>query len=179
MGNRSISSKFLNLIRDIPDYPKPGILFKDITPLLADAKAFRTIAKEISKTFGKKSFDYIAGVEARGFVLAASLATLTKTGFIPIRKKGKLPGATISQSYNLEYGTDTLEIHTGIIPKKSRILVVDDVLATGGTAIASIKLLEQEDLSVVGIAFLLQIDGLDGYQKIANQFPNLPIKVVI
>lgn len=174
-SNKSIS----NLIRDISDYPKPGILFKDITPLLANAKSFRKMNKQMAKSFEHLDFDYVAGIEARGFVIAAGLASLTKTGFIPIRKKGKLPGATISQNYDLEYGTDTLEIHTGLIAPGSKILIVDDVLATGGTAIASINLINQAKLTVVGIGFLLEIAGLTGRKKIQETFPKLEVKVLI
>lgn len=177
-GKRA-KSKFAKLIRDIPDYPKPGILFKDITPLLGDAKSFRKMNKQIAKSFEHIDFDYVAGIEARGFIIAAGLASLTKTGFIPIRKKGKLPGATLSQSYDLEYGTDTLEIHTGLIPPNSKVLLVDDVLATGGTAVASINLLTRANLEVVGIGFLLEIDGLSGRLKIENSFPKLEVKVLV
>jgi adenine phosphoribosyltransferase len=135
--------------------------------------------KQMAKSFEHLDFDYVAGIEARGFVIAAGLASLTKTGFIPIRKKGKLPGATISQNYDLEYGTDTLEIHTGLIAPGSKILIVDDVLATGGTAIASINLINQAKLTVVGIGFLLEIAGLTGRKKIQETFPKLEVKVLI
>ena len=167
----------LRLIRDIHDFPKPGIIFKDITPLLSDATSF----KEISRFFAHVAdeSDYIVGIEARGFIFAAAAAVEAKKGFIPLRKVGKLPGLVTKQRYELEYGSAEIEIHNDIYLKNSNVLIVDDVLATGGTAIAAVQLCQQVGLKVSALAFLLEIPELGGRSQISKQFPELQIKVLL
>ena len=166
-----------NLIRVIADFPKPGILFKDISPLLADSKVFKQSCQEIAAL--AEQVDYLAGIEARGFIFAAAAASLSNKGFIPIRKAGKLPGETISQSYDLEYGQATLEIHANIIPTGRRVLIVDDVLATGGTAIAAIDLINRAELIPVGVCFLLEIPELGGRSRINQAHGGLQISTIL
>ena len=166
-----------NLIRIIPDFPKPGIVFKDITPLIADAQAFSFCCNEIAKF--TKEIDYVAGIEARGFIFASAVSVLTGKGFIPIRKSGKLPGHTLSKSYELEYGDAILEMHSGLIPKGKKVLVVDDVLATGGTAIVAAQLLLEAELVPTGLAFLLEIPQLGARSRIAKALPGLQIHTVL
>ena len=161
------------LIRQIPDYPKPGVTFKDITPLIADKESFQLINKSFADM--AKDADLIAGIEARGFIFASASAALANKGFIPIRKSGKLPGAVFSQSYELEYGTAELEIASDLYRKGDKILLIDDVLATGGTAIAAVELCEKIGLQVIGVAFLLEISALHGKSRIQEAFVNLPI----
>jgi adenine phosphoribosyltransferase len=165
------------LIRVIPDFPKPGIIFKDITPLIADGAAFLQCCNEIVEF--ATDCDYIAGIEARGFILASAVCALTGKGFIPIRKTGKLPGQTISKSYDLEYGQATLEIHSGLIAAGKRVLVVDDVLATGGTAIAAVQLLKQAGLIPTSLVFLLEISQLEARSRIAKALPGLQIHTIL
>lgn len=166
-----------SLIRTIPDFPKPGISFKDITPLIANGDAFLNVSKQIAQL--SQECDHIAGIEARGFIFASSVCALTGKGFIPIRKSGKLPGETISSTYDLEYGTATLEIHTDIIKQGSKVLVVDDVLATGGTAIAATKLLTAAGLIPMRLVFLLAIPELNGMARIAEALPDLKTEVIL
>ena len=167
----------LDLIRIIPDFPKPGITFKDITPLLADEEIFAQCCNEIAEA--AKEVDYIAGIEARGFIFAAAVAVISGKGFIPIRKSGKLPGDVISHSYDLEYGSATLEIHAGLIPKNKKVLIVDDVLATGGTAVAALDLIKMAGLSPITMAFLLEIPALGGRSRIAKSHPGLKIQTIL
>jgi adenine phosphoribosyltransferase len=164
----------LGLIRPIPDFPKPGILFQDITPLLASASAFSIVTDEMA--LKDVHVDFVAGMEARGFIFASSIANNRNIGFIPIRKSGKLPSQTFSENYGLEYGTDTLEIHRDACSAKSQVLIVDDVLATGGTACAAIRLIEKTGAVVTHIVFLIELNALDGRAKILGQFPNMQIK---
>jgi adenine phosphoribosyltransferase len=147
-------------VRDIPDYPQPGVLFKDITPLLAEPKAFGAVVEALAGSFGP--VDKVAGIEARGFILAAPVAYETGAGFVPVRKKGKLPSATFAQEYQLEYGTATLEVHQDAFEPGDRVLIVDDVLATGGTARATATLVKQGGAEVVGIAVLMELSFLNG-----------------
>ncbi|MFM7495820.1 MAG: adenine phosphoribosyltransferase [Candidatus Nanopelagicus sp.] len=172
-----MSRNLNNLIRVIPDFPKPGISFKDITPLIANGEAFLNVSKQIAQL--SRECDYIAGIEARGFIFASSVCALTGKGFIPIRKSGKLPGETISSTYDLEYGSATLEIHTDIIKQGSRVLVVDDVLATGGTAIAATKLLTAAGLLPMRLVFLLAIPELNGKARIAEALPDIKTEVIL
>lgn len=169
--NESISAEEMQMllghIRDVPDYPKKGILFKDITPLLKDSTAFETCIDAFAQMVSGVQFDYVLGVESRGFILGSALAYKIGKGFVPARKKGKLPYKTISQEYALEYGTATLEMHIDAIEKGSRILIVDDLLATGGTAKATAQLVEQLGGRVVGIAFAVELAFLEGRKKLA------------
>ena len=156
-----------HLIRPVPDFPKPGILFRDITPLLADAAGFAEAIRRLAEPWRGEPLDAIAAVEARGFLFAGPLALELDLGVIPVRKPGKLPADTISHAYDLEYGRDRLEIHRGILPTAARVLVVDDVLATGGTAAACTRLCEAIGAVVVGTAFLLEIGGLGGRERLS------------
>jgi len=147
-------------VRDVPDYPQPGVLFKDITPLLAEPKVFSAVVDALADSFGQ--VDKVAGIEARGFILAAPVAYQTGAGFVPVRKKGKLPSATFAQEYQLEYGTATLEVHQDAFEPGDRVLIVDDVLATGGTARATTTLVRQAGAEVAGIAVLMELSFLNG-----------------
>ncbi len=166
-----------SLIRVIQDFPKTGILFKDITPLIADQQSFTRISHAIAEL--SNEVDLIAGVESRGFIFAAGAAAIAGKGVLPIRKSGKLPGPVMTQEYQLEYGCAQLEIHSDIYQKGSRVLIVDDVLATGGTAIAAISLCQKVGLTVVGAAFLLEIEGLPGHSEISKSFPQLSITTLL
>ena len=154
-------------VRPIPDFPKPGILFRDITPLLADAEALRTAIARLAEPWRGERLDAIAAVEARGFLFAGPLAIELSTGLIPVRKPGKLPADTNSHEYELEYGRDRLEMHRGVLAAGARVLVVDDVLATGGTAAACMRLVEAAGGTVVGASFLLEIESLGGRGRLA------------
>ena len=162
-------------IRDIPDFPKKGIIFKDISTLLKNPKAFVKSIDTLAKTFKKSKIKYVVGVEARGFIFGAALAYKLGAGFIPVRKKGKLPYKTKSVTYQLEYGVDTLEIHEDAIPANARVLVVDDLLATGGTVRAVVDLLKSQNVKIVGLAFLVELQFLKGKDKLKD----LPIYSVI
>jgi adenine phosphoribosyltransferase len=153
-------------IRDIPDWPKKGILFRDITPLLADPRAFPAAIDALSTPFEGMGVDYVAAVEARGFIFGAAVAARIRAGFIPIRKKGKLPFLTESASYELEYGIDTLEIHRDGMPPGSKVLMVDDLLATGGTMKAACELVEKVGAQVIGIALVIELTDLQGRRKL-------------
>jgi adenine phosphoribosyltransferase len=157
---------FGKYIRKIPDWPKKGILFRDITPLLADSKAFAASVKQLCKDFKKMPVDYVAAVEARGFIFGSAAAVELGVGFIPVRKKGKLPGATKSVTYDLEYGQDTLEVHKDSIEKGANVLMVDDLLATGGTMAAACELIEKVGGKVMGIAFLIELSELGGRDRL-------------
>ncbi len=153
-------------VRDIPDYPQPGVGFKDITPQLADGKAFSAVIDGLAALYGP--VDKVAGIEARGFILAAPVACRLGAGFVPIRKKGKLPGVTFAEDYELEYGTATLEILTDAFAPSDRVLVIDDVLATGGTAQASVNLVQRFGAQVAGIAVLIELSFLNGRAKLTD-----------
>jgi adenine phosphoribosyltransferase len=161
------------LVRDVPDYPQPGVTFKDITPLLADGAAFAAVIDALAALYGP--VDKVAGIEARGFVLAAPVACRLGAGFVPIRKQGKLPGATFAQEYDLEYGTATVEVLTDAFAPSERVLVIDDVLATGGTARAAAELVRRAGAEVVGLAVLLELAFLDGRAKL----PGLPVTALL
>jgi len=160
--------KLKQMIRDIPDFPKKGILFKDITPLLADGKAFRTAIDGIAAQYSGRNIDLVVGVEARGFIIAAALAYKLQAGTTLIRKSGKLPYRTYRASYALEYGSDALEIHQDAFLPGQRILMVDDLLATGGTISAAIELITRLGGNVVGVAFLVELSFLDGRAKLKD-----------
>lgn len=156
------------LIRAIPDFPIPGILFRDITPLLKDKQGFRRTIDLFVERFSGRGIDYVVGVEARGYILGAPIAYAIGAGFIPVRKPGKLPHDKLSEEYALEYGTNTLEIHADAIGKGDHVLVVDDLLATGGTAAATGRLLERLGASVDAFAFLVELAALKGREKLAG-----------
>jgi adenine phosphoribosyltransferase len=162
-----------SLIRDIPDFPKPGILFRDITTLLLDAEGLRyTIDFLTQKCIESKiQADYVVGMESRGFIFGAPLAYQLGAGFIPVRKKGKLPAAVYSIDYELEYGTDSLEVHQDALHSGSRVLIVDDLIATGGTASATAKLLQKIDCELVGFGFIIELRDLQGRKHL----PDVPI----
>jgi adenine phosphoribosyltransferase len=149
-----LQQKLRTLIRDIPDYPKPGIVFKDITPLLADPEAFAMTTEAMAAPFVDDGITHVVAIESRGFILGGPIAQQLDAGFIPVRKPGKLPARTLRETYELEYGTDTLEIHADAWAPPSRVLIIDDVLATGGTADAARRLVESLGASVVGFSFL-------------------------
>ena len=154
-------------IRDIPDFPKPGIVFKDISPLLANGSAFSACTSELSIHM-PNNIDAIVGIESRGFLFGAALAQLTGVGFVPIRKPGKLPADTHSIEYELEYGTDTLEIHRDALSAGHNVVVIDDLLATGGTAAATVKLIEKLGANVAACMFVVELDFLNGRQKLGD-----------
>jgi len=156
------------LVRDVPDFPQPGVMFKDITPLLADEIAFSTVIDLIVVHFGRGNVDKVVGIEARGFILASPVAYHFGAGFVPVRKKDKLPWETITEEYELEYGTAALEIHKDAIRPGERVLVVDDVLATGGTARATASLVERVGGKVVGIACLIELTFLGGRERLRD-----------
>ena len=156
------------LIRDVPDFPEPGIVFKDITPILAHPDAMSTIIDLIVVHFGRGTVDKVVGIEARGFILAAPVAYHFNAGFVPIRKVGKLPWETISEEYELEYGTATIELHRDAIHPGERVLIVDDVLATGGTAKAAASLVERSGGTIRGIACLVELEFLKGRTKLED-----------
>ena len=155
-------------IRDIPDWPKEGILFRDITPLLLNPKAFAAAINALSADFMGIGIEYVAAVEARGFIFGSAVAEKLGAGFVPIRKKGKLPSRTESITYDLEYGTDTLQVHSDAVEKGGKVLLVDDLLATGGTMAAACKLIEKIGGTVAGIAFLIELAALHGREKVAG-----------
>ena len=155
-------------IRNIPDWPKKGILFRDITPLLADPQAFAAAVNALCTNFRNNGVEYVAAVEARGFIFGAAVAKTLGAGFVPIRKKGKLPFKTEGVSYDLEYGTDTLEVHQDAVRKKAKVLMVDDLLATGGTMAAACKLIEKIGGQIAGIAFLVELKELAGRDKLGG-----------
>jgi adenine phosphoribosyltransferase len=157
------------LVRDVADFPEPGIVYRDITPVLADPIAFSTITDLIVVHFGRGNIDKVVGIEARGFILASPVAYHFGAGFVPIRKKGKLPWETVGEEYSLEYGTATLELHTDAVKPGERVLIVDDVLATGGTSKAAASLVEQIGGKVHGIACVIELDFLHGRDKLGGR----------
>ena len=165
------------LIRAIPDYPSQGILFQDITPLLKNGAALRATTEALA------DFDHttnvVAGVEARGFILGSAIALYKEIGFIPVRKKGKLPHTTISRKYGLEYGSDEIEIHTDALNESHRVMLVDDVLATGGTLEAALHLIRSTGATISSVVVLLEITALQGREKVSKEFPNLTIHALV
>jgi adenine phosphoribosyltransferase len=157
-----------NLIREIPDYPKPGILFYDITTILKDKKGFHTMVDTLCSHYSGAKVDVVVGIEARGFIFGPALAYSLGAGFVPVRKPKKLPGKTASVTYALEYGTDTLEIHDDAISRGQHVIICDDLLATGGTAAATVKLVRQLGGEVVGAAFAIELTFLNGRSKLAG-----------
>jgi adenine phosphoribosyltransferase len=157
---------FKRLIRNVPDFPKKGILFYDITTLLKDARALKEVLDLLASRYQNQHIDLVLGVESRGFIFAPPLAYQLGAGFVPVRKPGKLPAETLKVTYDLEYGQDTLEVHKDAIQKGQRVLVVDDLLATGGTAAAAIQLIEQLGGAVAGLAFLVELEFLSGRKRL-------------
>lgn len=170
-------SEALALIRAIPDFPAPGILFQDITPALSNPDALAAIIQALSDF--DPTAEVVAGVEARGFILGSALALQRSSGFVPIRKKGKLPAATFSQSYGLEYGEDVIEIHRDAFSSQQSVLLIDDVLATGGTLDASLKLIKEAGSRVSSIVVLLEISSLGGRARLSAAYPNLEIHALV
>jgi adenine phosphoribosyltransferase len=160
------SYNLASYIRNIPDFPKPGILFRDITTLIQDKRAFRQAVDDLAAKFKNKKVDYVAAVEARGFIFGGALACELGAGFIPVRKKGKLPWKTKSVTYELEYGTDTLEIHEDALKAGDRVLIIDDLLATGGTVRGVADLVEAQGAQIVGIGFVIELVDLKGREKL-------------
>ena len=155
-------------VREVPDFPKKGILFLDVTTIVKDAKAFNLCIEYLAENFGNEKIDYIAGIESRGFIFGAALAHKLNVGFIPIRKPNKLPAETIKETYSLEYGTDTIEMHADALKSGDRVLVIDDLLATGGTAVTACNLVKRVGAEVVAAAFIIELDPLKGREKIEN-----------
>ncbi|GCE04011.1 adenine phosphoribosyltransferase [Dictyobacter aurantiacus] len=153
-------------VRDIPDFPQKGVLFKDITPLLQDPKAFHVAMDRLAAHYAGAGIEAVVGVESRGFIFGAPLAYLLNCGFVPVRKFGKLPSSTVSVEYALEYGTNVVELHTDAIKPGQRVLIVDDLLATGGTVSASIELVEKMGGHIAGIAFLVELSFLKGRERL-------------
>ncbi len=174
--DEKLAARIEDLIRDVPDYPNPGVIFKDITPLLADADAFAATIKAMAHAI-PGPIDLVAGMEARGFIVAAPVAQELGAGFIPIRKAGKLPGPVARREYELEYGEATVEVHPFTVPAGSRVLVVDDVLATGGTALATIELLQECGAEVVGLSFLMDLTFLPGRERLTGYPVNALLNV--
>ncbi len=164
-------------VRTIPDYPKPGILFRDITTLLGDARSFRCAIDELVQPWAGSKIDKVAGIEARGFIIGGAIAHQVSSGFVPIRKKGKLPHTTVSMSYALEYGSDIIEMHVDAIKPGERVILVDDLIATGGTAEGAIKLLRQTGAEIVAACFIIDLPDLGGAAKIRDM--GVPVRALM
>ncbi|MFF8983430.1 adenine phosphoribosyltransferase [Streptomyces globisporus] len=169
----------LSRIRDVADYPKPGVVFKDITPLLADPVAFTALTDALAELCVRHGATKIVGLEARGFILAAPVAVRAGIGFVPVRKAGKLPGATLSQTYELEYGSAEIEIHAEDLDADDRVMVIDDVLATGGTAEASLGLIRRAGAQVAGVAVLMELGFLAGRARLEPALAGTPLEALI
>jgi adenine phosphoribosyltransferase len=165
----NVSDLVASHLRDIPDFPQPGVVFKDITPLLADGAAFGRTMEYLGEFVERVGAELVVGIEARGFILAAPAAFQAKLGFVPLRKPGKLPGVTLRESYALEYGEAALEMHEDAIRSGTRVVIMDDVLATGGTAAAAADLLERAGAEVVGLSFLIELAALGGRAKLPGR----------
>lgn len=157
------------LIRTIPDHPKPGIMFRDVTTLMADAQGFKATITRLAEPYRAEPVDVVAGIEARGFILAGAIADRLGCGFVPVRKKGKLPWKTIREEYALEYGTDTVEMHEDALARGKRVLLVDDLIATGGTALAATKLIRRLGGDILGAAFIVDLPELGGARLVEAQ----------
>ncbi|GGP54559.1 MULTISPECIES: adenine phosphoribosyltransferase [Streptomyces] len=175
----SIRELLLSRIRDVADYPKPGVVFKDITPLLADPVAFTALTDALAELCVRHGATKIVGLEARGFILAAPVAVRAGIGFVPVRKAGKLPGATLSQTYELEYGSAEIEIHAEDLDVDDRVMVIDDVLATGGTAEASLDLIRRAGAQVAGVAVLMELGFLAGRARLEPGLDGIPLEALI
>ncbi|MFI6082090.1 adenine phosphoribosyltransferase [Streptomyces sp. NPDC051217] len=179
MTDDSTRELLLSRIRDVADYPKPGVMFKDITPLLADPQAFTALTDALAELAVRHGATKIVGLEARGFILAAPVAVRAGIGFIPVRKAGKLPGATLSQTYDLEYGSAEMEVHAEDLQEGDRVIVIDDVLATGGTAEASVELVRRAGSDVVAVAVLLELGFLGGRARLEPHLRDAPLEALI
>jgi adenine phosphoribosyltransferase len=168
-----VADQIAGLVRDVPDYPQHGVVFKDITPLLADAPAFAAAIDALAS--GHQRIDKVAGIEARGFILAAPVALRLGVGFVPVRKEGKLPGPTLAQTYQLEYGSATVEVHADSFEPGERVLIVDDVLATGGTSAAAAELIRRSGAEVVAVSVLIELGFLNGRASL----PGLDVRAVL
>ena len=164
-------SDYLPLVRDVPDFPKPGIVFKDITPLLANGDAFAVAIRTMAEPWRDAGLDAVVGIESRGFILGAALALELGVGFVPVRKPGKLPATVLSESYALEYGSDSLQVHADALPPGARGLLVDDVLGTGGTLRAASNLLRRQGAEVAGAAVLIELAALEGRARWPQDVP--------
>jgi adenine phosphoribosyltransferase len=165
----TVAATARSVIRDVPDFPKPGILFRDITPVLADAALFVDVTAAMSAPFAAQRITHVVGVESRGFIIGAPIAQALGAGFVPVRKAGKLPAPTLREEFLLEYGSDVLEVHVDGVGTSDRVLIVDDVLATGGTASAACRLVERAGATVVACAFLLELSALDGRARLGDR----------
>ncbi len=173
----NVETDLKSIIRTIPDYPKPGIMFRDITTLLGDARHFRRAVDELVQPYAGRKIDQIAGMEARGFILGGAVAHQLSAGFIPIRKKGKLPHAKVSIAYSLEYGLDEMEMHEDAVKPGEKVLLVDDLIATGGTAEGAVKLLRKMGADVVAACFVIDLPDLGGAQKIRDL--GVPVRALV
>ncbi|MFI1164016.1 adenine phosphoribosyltransferase [Streptomyces sp. NPDC020801] len=174
-----VQELLLSRIRDVADYPEPGVMFKDITPLLADPPAFTALTGALAEIAERTEATKIVGLEARGFILGAPVAVRAGLGFIPVRKAGKLPGATLRQAYDLEYGSAEIEVHAEDLTSGDRVLVVDDVLATGGTAEASIQLIRRAGAEVAGLAVLMELGFLGGRGRLEPALGQAPLEALL
>ncbi|WP_340564288.1 adenine phosphoribosyltransferase [Streptomyces sp. GSL17-111] len=174
-----LSELLLSRIRDVPDHPEPGVMFKDITPLLADPVAFAALTDALAARCAELGATKVVGLEARGFILGAPAAVRAGVGFVPVRKAGKLPGATLGQAYDLEYGSAEIEIHAEDLRPDDRVLVVDDVLATGGTAEASVHLLRRSGAAVAGVSVLMELGFLAGRTRVEAALDGAPLDALV
>ncbi|UXY26425.1 adenine phosphoribosyltransferase [Streptomyces sp. HUAS TT20] len=174
-----IEELLLSRIRDVADHPEPGVMFKDITPLLADPAAFTALTDALAEIAGNTGATKVVGLEARGFILGAPVAVRAGLGFIPVRKAGKLPGATLRQAYDLEYGSAEIEVHAEDLTSGDRILIVDDVLATGGTAEAAIQLIHRAGAEVAAVAVLMELGFLDGRSRLEAPLNGAPLEALL
>jgi adenine phosphoribosyltransferase len=177
MTSPALENDLKAAIRTIPDYPKPGIMFRDITTLLGNARAFRRAVDELVQPWAGSKIDRVAGIEARGFILGGAVAHQLSAGFVPIRKKGKLPHKRVSIAYSLEYGLDEMEMHVDAIGRGDRVVLVDDLIATGGTAEGAVKLLRQMGADVVAACFIIDLPELGGADKLRNL--NVPVRTLV
>lgn len=175
----AVRELLLGRIRDVPDYPVQGVMFKDITPLLADPEAFTALTDSLAEICARRGATKVVGLEARGFILGAPVALRAGLGFIPVRKAGKLPGATLAQSYELEYGAAEIEVHAEDLGADDRVLIVDDVLATGGTADASLQLVRRAGAQVAGFAVLMELGFLGGRDRLKPALDGVPLDALI
>ncbi|MDT0308794.1 adenine phosphoribosyltransferase [Streptomyces sp. DSM 44917] len=175
----ALAELLLSRIREVPDHPQPGVRFKDITPLLADPAAFTALTDALAAFCSEHGATKVVGLEARGFILAAPVAVRAGVGFVPVRKAGKLPGATLSQSYELEYGSAEMEIHAEDLAAGDRVLVIDDVLATGGTAEAALRLIRRSGARVAGLAVLMELGFLPGRERVLPALDGAPYQALL